>query len=415
MLVLARHLSGQHENPCIMMGYAMPLKRILTIMIGLAAIGIIAVIGLVMYVAIERSRPERLPAPAGTYTVGRYEFVWSDPFRADPFSGDPARRRELPIWIWYPAQAHNTAAPAPYLPEDWSQARAQDSPVRAWLSQIPGTVRTGASEDPPVAGSGTSYPVLVFSAGYGSIPADYTTTIEDLASHGYVVAGVANPGIAPVVVYPDGQKVSRLPQGTLPESGGAQALQPVANRLVEVEAGDAISTLDALASLNEDPASLFYHRLDVTRAGFLGHSFGGAASAEACREDARCLAAADLDGTLFGKAVREGLAKPFLIISEDPAQVASLPADKASFRSAVQQGAVWITIKGTRHFNFTDGAVMFNPVLHLAGVLGPIDEQRALRISDDYLLAFLDKAIDGVSSPLLAGPSSRYPEVVFEH
>ena len=47
-----------------------------------------------------------------------------------------------------------------------------------------------------------------------------------------------------------------------------------------------------------------------------------------------------------------------------------------------------VTIRGTRHFNFTDYAVEFSPVLKFLQMLGPIDGERGLEISSAYVMAF---------------------------
>ena len=73
-----------------------------------------------------------------------------------------------------------------------------------------------------------------------------------------------------------------------------------------------------------------------------------------------------------------------------------------------------VTIKDTRHFNFTDYAVEFSPVLKLVNMLGPIDGKRGLHISSAYVLAFFDTYLKGIGSPLLQGSSADYPEVKFE-
>jgi hypothetical protein len=70
-----------------------------------------------------------------------------------------------------------------------------------------------------------------------------------------------------------------------------------------------------------------------------------------------------------------------------------------------------VSIRGTRHFNFTDSAVGFNPLERLTGVLGKIDGARGLVITSEYLAAFFDRTLKGQSSPLLEGPSAAYPEV----
>jgi len=43
--------------------------------------------------------------------------------------------------------------------------------------------------------------VLLFTPGLGWLPSDYSVLLEDLASHGYVVVGLASPGFADVVRF----------------------------------------------------------------------------------------------------------------------------------------------------------------------------------------------------------------------
>lgn len=71
-------------------------------------------------------------------------------------------------------------------------------------------------------------------------------------------------------------------------------------------------------------------------------------------------------------------------------------------------------MKGSRHFDFSDYAVLFSPVLRTNGLLGPIDGRRALSVTNAYLLAFFDRYLKGEKEPLLRGPSPAYPEVRFE-
>ena len=60
-------------------------------------------------------------------------------------------------------------------------------------------------------------------------------------------------------------------------------------------------------------------RIDLDRLGALGHSFGGNAALEWCRNDGRCLAAANLDGALWTEVARLGLNRPVLqVLAEHP-------------------------------------------------------------------------------------------------
>ena len=47
------------------------------------------------------------------------------------------------------------------------------------------------------------------------------------------------------------------------------------------------------------------------------------------------------------------------------------------------------------------------------GMVGSISAQRMLRITNNYLLAFFGKYLNGEDAPLLGGPSADYPEVEF--
>ncbi|MBA3944870.1 MAG: hypothetical protein H0X37_09955 [Herpetosiphonaceae bacterium] len=131
------------------------------------------------------------------------------------------------------------------------------------------------------------------------------------------------------------------------------------------------------------------------------------------------LSGVDLDGSLYGDVVQQGLHRPFMFIWSQPAG----PPDAAALQAAhavqnvfdsLPHGSYQLTIAGTRHFNFADYAVMDVPLLKLLGGLGPINGQRGLKISADYTRAFFDTYLKGISSPLLRGSSSDYPEVQFQ-
>ena len=62
---------------------------------------------------------------------------------------------------------------------------------------------------------------------------------------------------------------------------------------VPVFGADLVSTLDHVVAGHARGDAVFA-RLDTARVGVFGHSFGGAAAAEACRRDRRCRAGMDL-------------------------------------------------------------------------------------------------------------------------
>ena len=61
------------------------------------------VIALAGYLVISHNQPLVLPSPTGSYSVGRTEYDWIDGSRIDPLSDKGNEKRELLIWVWYPA------------------------------------------------------------------------------------------------------------------------------------------------------------------------------------------------------------------------------------------------------------------------------------------------------------------------
>jgi hypothetical protein len=46
-----------------------------------------------------------LPALTGPFAVGRALYDWTDDAHPDPLAVVPETKRELLVWIWYPAVA----------------------------------------------------------------------------------------------------------------------------------------------------------------------------------------------------------------------------------------------------------------------------------------------------------------------
>src|SRR6202043_4012110 len=195
----------------------------------------------------------------------------------------------------------------------------------------------------------------------------YTTLAEDLASHGYVVAGIDAPYRSGVVVFPDGRVIRRTDENELDGYDG-EDFRRVAGRLLTAWTSDMAFALDRLAQLNAfDPSGKFTGRLDLTRVGALGLSFGGAQAAQFCHDDARCKAAIDIDGGPFGSVVQEGMQKPFMFlismtgsgVPADP-ETRQVAADIRSIYDRLPRSTrLWMFIRGANHFLYSDdGSVL---------------------------------------------------------
>jgi predicted dienelactone hydrolase len=239
-----------------------------------------------------------LPPPTGPFSVGRVTVEWVDRSRVEPLSDDRAGRR-LMVDVWYPAEPSGGPT-APYLDVAAFERALGAAGLRRQLQGAYDVVKTGRLQTHAVAGAAfsrsvTRTPVLIFSPGGGMVREWYAAQLEDLASHGFVIAAITHPYDGIVTVYPDGQWVTydakRWPQ--IPSFLGEWNL----NQL-EWHARDIRFVLDELERVNRTRSSdlPFAGRLDVSHVGAFGHSFGGVAAAKACQTDRRFIACLNQDG-----------------------------------------------------------------------------------------------------------------------
>lgn len=372
--------------------------------LGIAVPAIVVVIGGYLgYVAVRRSLPVALPAPGGPYHVGRVTADWTDTARADPLAPRPGPRRELAVWLWYPAARAGGRAAA-YAPGAWSGLHLS-GPLTLGESGF-GSVRTHAHAGAPAAPG--RFPVVVFEPGLGLAAPQYTALAEDLASHGYVVAAVTPTYSAQLTVL-GGRVVRSSPAGNPRDLESAANLHTTraaaaGDRLVTVWAADARFAARRLTG--PGPGVLAGH-IRAGRVAYAGHSLGGAAALEACRTDPRCAGAVDLDGTQFGPVAHRGLRAPMLLMASEDSCVtgvcrpadAAARADQAAARATVTAGTgpVWgRKLRGSQHFGFTDYAAYYLAApLRALLPLGPDDGAHRLRTVGAYVTRFLDQNVRG--------------------
>ncbi len=310
-----------------------------------------------------RDQPAALPPTRGSHPVGRRLFDWMD----------TRRNRELMVFVWYPAKAGATGAPARYLPEKWDE-------LAGWNHGI----AVNSLEGAPIAEG--KLPLLILSPGMGRIPTDYTTLAEDLASFGYVVAGVTPTGSARVVVFSDG----RVVQGT---EGVDLGHRERAQRLIERWVSDLSFALDRLGL---EP--FLAESIRKERVGVFGHSFGGAAAIHALRIDSRFARGANLDGAPHGDLALR-LRRPLLVIWGAPLSARQqalndrINADMAAICASNTAGCQMEDHPEAGHMNFSDAAVLplRFPVLRSRQQLTDIDGLAFLRKTTDLLRNFFDR------------------------
>jgi len=372
--------------------------RILRFFGGLILALLIGVLAAAAFSAVMRSQVRTLPPVTGSSIVGRSEIALTDASRPDPFATD-GRPRELAVWIWYPAVPGSSGTPAPYIPAAWVDLVDNE----AVFSQDLRALRAHSIADAPLDGHP---PVVVLLPGLGQPVASYTAIAEDLASHGYAVVGV-NPTGSIAVVFPDGHVAPAMPLGNV-EGLDVPSWYVSAERITNVWADDAAFVVRALAATPPGIGAL-----DFDHVAYLGHSLGGAASFEACRQDARCASAVDLDGTLWTEVRHTGLVAPNLAIRAAPKEPcdAFCAAANADFATVDGIGdSTQVSVAGSQHMNFSDMGLMWRPLGHLVS-LGDIDADRMTTITRALVASFLDEHVRAATAGTFATVASGYAEV----
>lgn len=303
-------------------------------------------------------------SPSGPYSVGRRAVVWTDSSRRDPT--DTTRFRDVAAWIWYPAKRVSNEVAEPPLPDEWQARRLESLQTKLGpdVARAMQSFKVHSQTDAPVIGGDDRLPVLLFIPGLSWLASDYSTLVEDLASHGYVVVGISPTGFSDPVVFPDGRIVART-LGLGEKIGTDQSYVH----------DDALFALERIRHLDD---GFLRDRLDLGRIGAFGHSLGGTASLVLADHDSTVRAAINIDGDAMGDVREARPHQPILLISSDIPTIDEAPQNPSRNMELVRQGlersekrrtdewtaissqsvsAHRIRIPRTYHLNFEDAAL----------------------------------------------------------
>jgi hypothetical protein len=365
------------------------------------------------------------PRPKGPYAIGTATYHWVDDDRPDVFVDDPDARRELMVQISYPARAAPSSPRSSYMPDADAVA-----PALARFLGVPESalaplqdVTTNAVVHAPVAPDEPAYPVLIMMVGIkGSYRQLQTFQLEELVSHGYVVAALDQPGSVAMVRFPDGREIAYDERWAPPRSAFMDDHIPYL-------AQDVVFALDRLADVNGAGSDdVLRGRLDLAHAGVVGHSFGAVIGGEACRLEPRLRAGQLEEAFMPADVVRAGLQQPIMFMTRDADSMRlerrtaggwpesdireTLDTMRAVYERLPGDG-YFVEVRGMFHLDMTD-APFLSSLVPWPGFSGPIGGDRAHEIVNAYTVAFFDRELRGKPAPLLDGPSDRFPEVHFE-
>jgi dienelactone hydrolase len=358
----------------------------------------------------------RLPEPTGPGPVGITSLWLTDTSRPDPWAPG-VTTRELMVSLWYPATSSDGRR-APYMTPAESELQLTSRGITGVPPRVLSKVRTNAAVDATPAGDQRSLPLVVLSPGFTNPRSALTALAEDLASHGYVVAGIDHTYESFATAFPDGRVTTCLAREA-----------PRRDRSEKVAAGRAADVRFVLDELTgADPVWPAAGLIDPSRMAMAGHSLGGAAAIAAMLADSRIRAGIDMDGATCAQIPDHGLSRPFLFLGKQsnytPGSGGAVPARTLAWKRL--RGAVstwerdwefltgwkrWLVVAGAVHASFTDLALLADQTgIDIdAGLSGA----RSLDITRAYVRAFFDQHLGGRPQPLLDQPSRRYPEVTF--
>jgi hypothetical protein len=294
-----------------------------------------------------------LPLPSGPFGTGRIGYDLTDPSQPEPLSPKPNARRRMMVYVWYPTDKKpgDKMVSAPYLPGlDEAKSKVSAGDIADMFSpatyegprSLPTTV---VVDHAAVAHGSQKFPLLLFSHGWGNTIFLYTAELEDIVSHGYIVAAIDHPYDTNYTRFPDGEVTGFAQESFNQAAKQPHGLRAYTKERVEIMAQDNHYALSQLLNC-ADSRKLdgpFCKRIDAGKIGAFGHSIGGLTAARTCQIDIRVKACMDQDSTDYRGSpfivsdLQQTEAQPFFLYVVSSADVWSSKALNPSDAELVQQ------------------------------------------------------------------------------
>lgn len=350
-----------------------------------------------------------LPPLTGPYDVGTVSRLMTDPSRTNNLR---RTNHQFMVTFWYPAIRPASVAPAAYMERQVIGPYATFVGYSALNSVGPAFVGHSLS-NAPVATNQLKWPVVLYSPSLNSHRRENVYKVEELASHGFVVAGLDHRATF-ASVFPDG----RIVNGQSEYSSTLQGLFAG----IQVRSADEKFVMDELGRMNDgDP--LFAKRLDLEHIGAFGFSFGGATAAETCRTDSRCKAGINMDGGFFNtNLLQTPLTTPFMMLRSDtldagPGEIPGWTEDRRLVIEKMARDRYFVQTSGTVHWSYSDMPLIAATSAFASGFGGGerhplIPNVRINQIASAYVVSFFKKYLKDEDDHLLDGPPAEFPEVI---
>jgi dienelactone hydrolase len=339
------------------------------------------------------------PTWTGPHAVGTAVFYWEDLLREETITASAGDNRELMVQVFYPTDSALADYQMPVVRDrHWNTLAGQQAVASRVLrrSNYDG-VSWRIEDEPALSAAEADYPVVIWSHGGGGAIAKNVFIAAELASRGYIVASVNHTYFSDFVEFPDGRVIFSRGFGINNDSVITAAEEALLATAQDLWSDDQLFVLEQLITLDQDPASDFFGRMDLNRLAAGGFSFGGASAYEAASKDPRIRAVVEGDGTIWEPAGLN-IAVPMLFILSGSGSQFSI------FNQVAADGYA-VTFDGNiTHLAFEDIALYWAWDFPAQRPFGPMDSQQALltivEVSDQFLIKYLD----GGLAPALDDP-----------
>ncbi|CRL20962.1 unnamed protein product [Penicillium camemberti] len=348
-----------------------------------------------------------IPNPPGQYDVFYNTAKMTEKTRLDPF--DPHHKpRAVMTSIFAPTHCKVNLEKIDYLPPATATYYSDLYGAYGLPNGSLQSVSFQACPEPP-KDHHLHFPVVLFSPALGTTRLFYNAIAQAVASAGYIVVSLDHPYDTEFLEFPDGSVV------TAANISDAQVPLDVETRARDVSfVLDQLSTKAGVATLLPGTGTA---GLRTRQVAMYGHSVGGAATAEAMHLDHRIVAGANLDGSMFGSVVQQGLRGPFLLFGHENKTQTTDPTWK-EFWSNLRGWKLELELAKAQHYTFSDLPFLLNllglPVQKVPAIqtmVGTLNGFKAFEIVHRTVVAFLGFGLRQTSPTPIQEVISQYSEV----
>ncbi len=312
----------------------------------------------------------QLPLPSGLYKVGVSTHFLKDTSR----DHNEEIGRPLLVRIYYPSVEEQKEYPS-YLSDTMHLYKEKILRIYSVLLEdleYLDEISDWAMPDAPINRENLPYPILFFSPGFFMAAQLYSSLIEEMASHGYVVVTINHTDACWPVMFPDGSSPVILPELANIFSNKERSCMEIFDTTQNAWIKDVEFVL---SWLRNQPLTKYF---DLSLMGIFGHSFGGSTAIEAARQNDAFRAVVNLDGFLFGQNWDKAFKTPSLFVVAEK-QLTSEDAVNAGLtieqfdgliaRSSkkifdqLKDNSFYVTVKDADHATFVDSRIIKSPLL----------------------------------------------------